>query len=117
MRQTRGLVGFLLIPFLAPACSATTLDPTELTRTISVQDRLSTAIVLQVCTAQDCSTHLGGDIVSRRGWDDVNVEDTSVNPFRVLAYPSRRALGCFRVGPRINQGQHYVLTPAKLGRC
>lgn len=116
MRQSIGLAGLVLIPILAAACGLT-LDPTALTRTISVQDRLNTAIVLQVCTAQDCSTHLSGDTVRRRGWDEVNVEDTAVNPFRVLEYPSRHALGCFRVGPKINQGEHYVLTPAMLAHC
>ena len=111
-----GALSLALLSVLA-ACSPVQLDPTELTRGIHIENRLSAPILLQVCTTAHCSEHLRADRVGSGQEDDVNVQATARNPFRVLAASDRRILGCFVVGPKIAEDERVPLTRTKLTRC
>ena len=98
------------------ACGPVTLDPTELTRTVHIENRLRFRVVLQLCTSSDCSHHAKGDLLAPGAENAYNVEDTARNPFRVLTVNSHD-LGCFIIGPKIRQDAHLSLTRARIGPC
>jgi hypothetical protein len=116
--MVRRVIALALMGTAVMVISACTADPTDLTRTIHVNNQLGASIFLQVCASLDCLSHTGGHLIAPGNTSDEIVEDTSLNPFRVVAAAKpHRTLGCFKVGPHIRDGTNLKLSPPLLAPC
>src|SRR5258708_1021740 len=116
-RKPAFAMGALIGVSIALFASSCTTDPTELTRTVHLTNRLADPITIQLCSNRACTEFDSSSRALRGETTGEIVQDDAVYPVRVTLERKPKAVRCMSFGPQIAEGMQIDVTARALHAC